>query len=488
MKPIINATVAVAGALCAASVFAAPGAGCDSVVSAGSQAPANQFAKSLAVSAAYRVSDVTREGGSVRWEWAHRACGAPNMGVYIRDLYLPDGWSLTMTAEGGETQALKPNARGGVQAWPMPGELIALIAVGPSATAGEVQIDSLELSVGIPGRDDIAPPMAKNGSFTPQAVDPEEFVNATCFTPNNMLAQQVSQATASVVVGGGVACTGALVNHSSSATRPFIITAAHCVDPQSLDARQFAEDGRVTARFEVTDACGETASSVFGSGRPSITSIATAYIEYNAMGTPGRQNDYWIVEMDDYPEREGTIRMLGYDLNRAAIGSEAMMIHHGRVRTQQFAEGFVEDYQATFGSSDTPDADLWRANARYRVRYTTGCSRVGSSGSSLVNDSGRVIGTLFGGSVGEAGCSAGISALDDSADSPALRSIFVADSMNGAVAPMPRATPAPTATPTVTPPPTAAGASPSSGGGGSGLGMLALLLGAGLGRRTKRGE
>lgn len=169
-------------------------------------------------------------------------------------------------------------------------------------------------------------------------------------------------------------CTGTLVNNTANDNTPYILTAEHCISNQAdADRTVFIFD------FEDENCVRQTNGDFMLHG---------AYYRASLF-----ENDFSILELYDKPPLEFHPYYAGWDVSDQYLYG-VTSIHHpqGGPKKVSVSNGAVRTSTLTDGPSRTPDA-FWKV-----VRWDVGATEGGSSGASLLNKNGHVIGTLSGGS------------------------------------------------------------------------------------------
>jgi lysyl endopeptidase len=170
-------------------------------------------------------------------------------------------------------------------------------------------------------------------------------------------------------------CTGTLVNNTALDNRPYIITAEHCI------SNQFDADRTVF---------------IFGFEDSDCVTF-TNYEDFKIYGAYHRaswfKNDFSLVEMYAKPPLEFHPYYAGWDISDHYL-DKVTSVHHPQGGPKK-----VSLSNGTIRTSDFEDGSSRAANAFWNVtQWDAGVTEGGSSGASLFNKNGDVIGTLSGGS------------------------------------------------------------------------------------------
>ncbi len=184
----------------------------------------------------------------------------------------------------------------------------------------------------------------------------------------------------------GYACTAQLINNTDNADIPYILTAAHCVSSQAL-ASTVVTYWNDEAPFGV--------SSIMGSTEHWISN--STFTAYN------QPTDCSLLELSSFPTK--VMRPYAYGWNRSSSDSPSApfyCVHHPNSTPKRVA---ISDMSVTPNSEQINYDDGNGGTLSYDVgvawhvsQWTTGTTEAGSSGSALLDENHRVIGTLLGGS------------------------------------------------------------------------------------------
>jgi lysyl endopeptidase len=170
-------------------------------------------------------------------------------------------------------------------------------------------------------------------------------------------------------------CTGTLINNTANDNKPYILTAEHCVANQS-------DADRTVFIFDYEDE-----NCIKQIPHPDLM-LNGAYHRASLA-----ENDFSILELYDKPPMEFHPYYAGWDISDQYLKG-VTCIHHaqGGPRRVSLSNGAVK-------TSNLDDGPLRAPNAFWKVfRWDVGATESGSSGASLLNKNGHVIGTLSGGS------------------------------------------------------------------------------------------
>jgi lysyl endopeptidase len=170
-------------------------------------------------------------------------------------------------------------------------------------------------------------------------------------------------------------CTGTLVNNTAGDKTPYVLTANHCVSDQFDADRTVFIFG-----FEDEDCVEQTNHNYLTLNGASLRASSS-------------EHDFSILELYAKPPLEFRPYYAGWDIADQYL-TGVSCIHHaqGGPKKVSISNGTVVTSNLEDGSSRAPNA-FWNV-----IRWDIGATEGGSSGASLFNKNGHVIGTLSGGS------------------------------------------------------------------------------------------
>jgi lysyl endopeptidase len=213
-------------------------------------------------------------------------------------------------------------------------------------------------------------------------------VDVACPTGDNWRKQ--IRAAVLLEIANRFLCSGTLVNNSAQDDRPLILTANHCeISSSNVTATK--------AYFNVEkSSCGASADGpvnevLYGKTVLAKTSGSTV-------------TDYTLFELAQTPPDSYDVYYAGWDVGSVAPQSGAV-IHHPSGDDKKIST-YTQAAQATDDVCIGPGALClggFRIDA-WAVQWAQGTTEEGSSGSALLNQDGRIVGTLSG---GNGACSGG---------------------------------------------------------------------------------
>ena len=302
------------------------------------------------------------DSGDRVWRLTVRAEGACGLRVRFTGVSLPAGCELRVFAAEDPSEVRGPYTQAGlggrVSFWSgtVFSERVTLecyVPAGVDPAAVAFGVDKVTHVYRDPTR------IAKEGSCNN---------DVTCFPAWTAAANGVA-GIGSYDYSDYIWCTGCLLNDLDDATwKDYFLTANHCVANQSE-----ADDTEFYWFFQ-TATC--------GGGAPDISTVTTTYggAKYLAGKTETAGSDFALLQLRN-PSPDGAT-YAGWTTAAPVANEPVACIHH--------PDGAYK--RISFGNNAGWDSDF------LSVRFTSGVTEPGSSGSPLFNASGAVIGQLWGGS------------------------------------------------------------------------------------------
>lgn len=196
-------------------------------------------------------------------------------------------------------------------------------------------------------------------------------INANC--PEGEGFRQQQKATNIILVGGNGRCTGTLVNNSLNDGKPYVISAAHCIpaNPNTISSWAFGFG------YESPDCNNQEVAPVSFTGGQLITYL------------PAPTHDAALILLDNQPSHPNGVYYAGWNTELAPPPS-ARVFHHPSGDIKKISVQNSAITEAPY-LEDPGDFQTWR------VLWDEGTTEGGSSGSALLNEDGKIIGTLTGG-------------------------------------------------------------------------------------------
>ena len=174
----------------------------------------------------------------------------------------------------------------------------------------------------------------------------------------------------------GYICSAALINNTSYDLTPYVLTAYHCVDPETP-----GEHNYFTFYFKHQSSSCSGSSGSYSYSRTGSTLRSSYYY-----------SDFALLEMDYSPAASFNGYYAGWDKSSASPQVSTGVHHPGGAPKK-----------INYDNNDTAYSDGWySSNTHWRLSWDEGGTEGGSSGSPLFNDDKLIVGQLHGGT-GECG-------------------------------------------------------------------------------------
>jgi hypothetical protein len=189
--------------------------------------------------------------------------------------------------------------------------------------------------------------------------------------------QHVKRGVVHLLIDGSTTCTGSLVNTTAHDCRPYLLTAAHCVNTAE-------EAASVLVRFHYEHPLCEAGETDGGETLSGATLVATH-----------GGSDFALLELDQAPPRELEPYYNGW--NRSAKApQQSWTLHHPRGGVKKIS---YDADPAVDGGPTGWGPDHWRI-----LGWDEGTTEAGSSGAPLFDATAHIVGQLHGGT---ASCESG---------------------------------------------------------------------------------
>ncbi|MFZ0934806.1 MAG: hypothetical protein WB579_15375 [Bryobacteraceae bacterium] len=207
-------------------------------------------------------------------------------------------------------------------------------------------------------------------------------LDVTCYSPWGAISSGVGMY---LFQSGGAMyqCSGALVNDSNRDSKPYFLTANHCISTAAM-----AQTVEVFWKYQ-TATCNGTP--------PSLSSLPTTLGATYLASAPIPSGDFSLILLSQLPNINLTFYGWNASATAMAMGGSVVGVHHPE-----------EDYTRIMFGSRNPDAsvqvgtDLAPASMFYQIQATSGRIEPGSSGSPLFMLDESIVGTLTYGPSGSA--------------------------------------------------------------------------------------
>lgn len=179
---------------------------------------------------------------------------------------------------------------------------------------------------------------------------------------------------------GAYLCTGTLLNDAAASDTPYILTANHCVNSQTI-ASTIETDWFYRSSACDSIAIDQRAVTLRGGARLLLASDLSTGTDATLLALNGAvpQGAYFA----------------GWDANQTAANATVFSIHHPDGEPISFSQGILDGY-AIYDSIGFSSSDA-AAGRFHRVLWQQGITAVGGSGAALFSASGHVLGSLYGG-------------------------------------------------------------------------------------------
>jgi lysyl endopeptidase len=200
-------------------------------------------------------------------------------------------------------------------------------------------------------------------------------VNVNCI--HSSIIQTQKNAVCRIVYSGTKRCSGTLINNIENDGTPYVLTAAHCINTEYL-----ANTAVVYFRYE-----SPTCENIDGLNY----SVSGATLVAAGNHIPGIYDslDFALIKLSEIPPIEYLPFYSGWDAS-GIYPDSTYTIHH--------PQGDIKKISFDADVPSVTSFDSFEENTHWQIiDYTYGTSEAGSSGSGLINQNGRLIGTLSAG-------------------------------------------------------------------------------------------
>jgi len=190
----------------------------------------------------------------------------------------------------------------------------------------------------------------------------------------NTRKEEVKRATAMLLVGGSGFCSGTLINNTANDQTPYVLTANHCG----------GNEGFWSFRFNwrsPNPSCGTTTPSTNGSFDQTVSGAV--------LRASNSQSDMELVEITDasFFNNNPDVVWAGWNRSTTAVPPTSFGIHHGAGDIQKVTRWDAPAQRIAINFNGDPNTQVW-----FLQQYGLGYIEPGSSGSSLYDQNGHVIG------------------------------------------------------------------------------------------------
>jgi len=176
---------------------------------------------------------------------------------------------------------------------------------------------------------------------------------------------------------GAELCTGVLVNNTAYNSKPYLLTAGHCISSQSV-----ANTAVFIFNYE--------SASCIATGNPSYHSLSAA-----TLLSTGGNLDFSLLELNTNPPPVYNVYYSGWNKTLTAA-QNTVTIHHPQGDIKKISKDYNPPVTGDYGSG-------YLYNSHWNIiEWDEGTTEGGSSGSPLFDQNKRIVGNLTG---GDASCS-----------------------------------------------------------------------------------
>ncbi|MCC8146060.1 MAG: trypsin-like peptidase domain-containing protein [Bacteroidales bacterium] len=198
------------------------------------------------------------------------------------------------------------------------------------------------------------------------------------------------RATVLLMINGTAACTGTLINNTGQDKTPYLLTAVHCLNPNTIFPQEMdyyiERAGTIVTFFNYN-------RQVCGSTMKATQDMSTA-ITYPRVIIENK--DIALLELQEKPPLTYNAYYAGWDINTTANQPPYTNIHHPGGGVKKFG---ITGSALTLTSWSTSSTSPFDRDSHWRVAsWQIGSTHGGSSGSPLFSPEGLIIGGLTGGS------------------------------------------------------------------------------------------
>lgn len=298
--------------------------------------------------------------GDRLWRQSIACPGAYSINIEFHEYRIPAGAMVFVYNDhgdvlGGFTAESNPGHET-LGVWPLPGERITIEYYEPAAVSGQGMLRVGQVTHGYRDLFALDRDFGSSGDCN---------INSICPLGDGWRDQ--IRSVALIVVGGSGACTGQLINNCAQDGTPYFLTADHCL-AGPVDNWVF--------RFNwESPECDPTQNA------PTDQTVSGSQLLVASANT-----DVALLLLNSTPPEEYNVFYSGWDITGNPPQS-AIAIHHPAGDIKKISADYDAATQVTWQG-----ADCWRIG-----QWEEGTTEPGSSGSGLWNESGLLVGQLFGG-------------------------------------------------------------------------------------------
>jgi hypothetical protein len=319
------------------------------------------------------------DDGSQIWKTDITSQNAYTINILFTEFFLPEGaevyiYNKTQTKIIGPLTSKDNPKSGMLPIPPIQGDTITVEYHAPYNTTTKLRIGEVNHDY--------------RGFKGLPAANTETSDNCSAYTTCVSEINQVKQSVCLLIIEGAYYCSGTLINNTANDGKPYLLTAAHCIDNEQ-GTRTFAQANLAASKtvfffnYEVPN-CNSTirGSEEFTIGG-AVLKAFTADI------------DFALMELNTTPTQYFRPFYAGWDINTTP-SPPVRGIHHPYGTVKRMNREDNTPTNTTFDSQSL-------ANSHWKIaRWELGATESGSSGSGLFDSNFRLIGGLTG---GESTCS-----------------------------------------------------------------------------------
>ena len=314
---------------------------------------------------------IQRTAAGFVWTGAIESPGATALRLHFTNFYLPNNATLTLSGAGNSFsyEGLGPAGTGEFWSNTLRGDRVQLTVTYSGNDLGRV-LQALGFMVAEVGPLGPNFPVADDESATLCDYNAPCVVNASCSGANSAV-NTAREAVAMILFISGpyqYICTGGLVADAAGTGTPYFLTANHCLSRES-------EADTLETYFDYVSACDGKCANI---GQPNT--LGSAIMATN------KTSDFTLLRLDTTPSG---VAYLTPDPTPIENTTNALYrISHPAGAPQAYSEHQVDP--------SAPTCRSWPRGSWIYSRDVYGATEGGSSGSPVVNASGRVVGQLSG--------------------------------------------------------------------------------------------
>ena len=307
------------------------------------------------------------DNGDYVWRLRLQSDDAIGMKVYFNQFYLPEGSQLVIYSDQynmveGPFSSINNHADGEFSHALIKGSILTLEYF---QSANSIESPILNISNVYHAYKDIL-------GFYESSSERNCGINVAC--DDGAFSDQINSVI--FLDMNGYICSAALINNTSYDLTPYVLTAYHCVDPETP-----GEHNYFTFYFKHQSSSCSGSSGSYSYSRTGSTLRSSYYY-----------SDFALLEMDYSPATSFNGYYAGWDRSSSSPQVSAGVHHPGGAPKK-----------INYDNNDTAYSDGWySSNTHWRLSWDEGGTEGGSSGSPLFDENKLIVGQLHGGS-GECG-------------------------------------------------------------------------------------